>query len=204
MSWIDDVYDEVKKNQEESGESFDKILCDTLDKLYVSNMPDPEIIKEEIEMQRMRVTTISILPCRWKVVETNFDISYGMNPTTVPFRAEICELDEEEVRGYLPSKVWWEKVVGDKSAREHGTFKLLYYVNEQMPQTVRPFGGKIYAMKAYVSDGSLYYDSAIRMFVDQIMTDGGMVYFFIFDELTMKEILNINEQKILIRDKGEK
>lgn len=126
-------------------------------------------------------------------------ISPRSDDATAPVYAQVYKLDNPTTLGYLPSKVWHD---GDD-------FKFVYYVSPALPPHARPFGDKpAYAFTIRSTSGSIEYDAALRIFIDQIVVysnevnvtvSAGMAagslplpelhYVFIFGEDQLKNVL---------------
>ncbi len=123
---------------------------------------------------KMRVENLVIASHEWAKLTTNLEIEDKGTGKIWPLKAMVCEITDKRVLGYIPSKtfnVGWNE------------FMLMFYINETLPDAVRPFKKRMFAMWAQLDyEEALLYDINIRLFMDQVKTDTGFVYFFIFGE----------------------
>jgi hypothetical protein len=142
--------------------------------------PINEDLVDEIKANMMRVEVISLYMDDSELVLSAFKLD--VDGIEEDCYVKILEIDDKRVRGYIPSKVWYDK---------DGYINVLYYVSGGLPEAVRPFKGKTYLMWRYMElDKTLVYDGNIRMFMDQIMGyDGRMMYVWVFDEGSINDIL---------------
>ena len=144
---------------------------------YQSNLPSVEEVMEEKRRKLMNVKVRSVPDYEWKKVRSLLEYGDGED-----VYVNICQISGEEA-GYIPSKVWYDN-----------GFKLLFYMNDSMPDEIRPFSDETYLMYFKLEvDKVLKYDIDIRMFMDQIMTDIGMVYFCVFGKSNYKLIIGEGE-----------
>lgn len=131
--------------------------------------------------QMMRIYRTTLDKFKYKQVKTKFDFVVEQTQKRVPVSANIYKIDDPNSLGYMPSKIW----------HHDGTFNLLFYTSPMMPDTARPFGNApCYAFTLFVRDGtSIEYDWQTRIFIDQIPTNIGMAYMFIFAEADAKAIM---------------
>lgn len=97
-------------------------------------------------------------------------------------------VNEPRVQGYLPSKVW----LTDTSYGQH-VIDMSFYCNSTLPATARPFGdGPMYVIELEVGSGvRVEYDVEARVFVDQLATNGGKIwYVFVFGEDAASKMFN--------------
>jgi hypothetical protein len=144
-----------------------------------SLLPSVDEMMEELVRDKMRVICVDLVDMEWVGVETKFDYEVGGKVGEVG--GLLCNLDRYPmVSGYIPSKVYWSG----------GSFKLVYYANDSLPDGVKPFSGRTYIMESelYVG-GELRYDLGIRMFMDQINKGGEWVNVFIFDSGSFSDII---------------
>ncbi len=139
-----------------------------------SHLPNMlEIIAKQRE-GKMRVENLVIGKHEWKDVVTKMDTENKDTYETWPLSARMCEITNESVLGYVPSKIFntgWDE------------FLLMFYINDTLPEAVRAFKKKTYMMWAPIcKHESLLYDVNARMFMDQIKTETGLIYVFLFDE----------------------
>jgi hypothetical protein len=156
---------------------------DLVDEIVIdqkSFLPRSEEVLEEIKANMMRVEVISLYMDDSELVLSAFKLD--VDGIEEDCYVKILEIDDKRVRGYIPSKVWYDK---------DGYINVLYYVSGGLPEAVRPFKGKTYLMWRYMElDKTLVYDGNIRMFMDQIMGyDGRMMYVWVFDEGSINDIL---------------
>ncbi|MCK9371195.1 hypothetical protein M0R04_14885 [Candidatus Dojkabacteria bacterium] len=123
---------------------------------------------------KMRVENVTLDSSAWTVVTTKLETEDKMTGKVWPLKAQLCEITESRVLGYIPSKTLntgWNE------------FMMMFYINETLPDAARPFKKKMYAMWAPLYEyETLLYDINTRLFMDQIETNDGFVYFFIFGE----------------------
>ena len=107
--------------------------------------------------------------------------------TRFPLIAPIYEIDDHIVKGFLPSKSWWRP--------EDDDVHLLFYVQESMPIEVRPFGtGKSYISAMYIGDHTtIEYEVGLHIFIDQVQTQTGTLYVFMFGEKEYKSVVMDSE-----------
>ena len=131
--------------------------------------------------QSMRIYRTTLDKFKYKQVKTKFDFVVEQTQKRIPVSANIYKIDDPKSLGYMPSKIW----------HHDGTFNLLFYTSPMMPDTARPFGNApCYAFTLFVRDGtSIEYDWQTRIFIDQIPTNVGMAYMFIFAEADAKSIM---------------
>jgi hypothetical protein len=140
----------------------------------ISNLPNMARIVTNQREGRMRIANVSITSDMWGTVTTRMDTENKDTLELWPLQARICEIDGEGIQGAIPSKIF---------AHGWDEFTLVYYINDSLPPAVRPFKGKTYMMWAYLcKHESLLYNTQATLFIDQINTDHGLIYVFIFDE----------------------
>lgn len=138
---------------------------------------------DEIQaVQKMRIYRTLLNTFKYNNVKTNIELvdeQTGKRTTASP---NIYRIDDPKALGYMPSKIWHTDAEG---------FNLLFYTSPMMPDTARPFGNApCYAFTLFVRDGtSVEYDWQTRIFIDQIPTNVGMAYMFIFAEVDAKSIM---------------
>lgn len=101
-------------------------------------------------------------------------------------RGWLSVLDEDSVRGYLPSKIWHYSY--------DDLFRLSYYTNDGLNNNVRPFGnGKTYALVLHPDDGEVYYyPIEWRVFIEHVVcpsAPAGIAYVFLFGEDLYDQII---------------
>jgi len=136
---------------------------------------------EVLANQSMRIYRTTLDKFKYKQVKTKFDFVDEQTQKRTPVSANIYKIDDPKSLGYMPSKIW----------HHDGAFNLLFYTSPTMPDTARPFGNApCYAFTLFVRDGtSVEYDWQTRIFIDQIPTNIGMAYMFIFAEVDAKSIM---------------
>lgn len=114
-------------------------------------------------------------------VKTNIELVDTQTGRRSYASPNVYRIDDPKVIGYMPSKMW----------HDDNGFNMLFYTNPAMPDAARPFGtNPCYAFTLYVREGtSVEYDWQTRIFIDQIPTNVGMAYMFIFAEADAKSIM---------------
>lgn len=154
-----------------------------------SAMPPAEEIKflNTMKMVRMKLSDV---PAR----DVTFKFE-GVNESTgerFSISAPLHVIDDHVVQGYLPSKVWWRP--------EDDDVHFLFYVQESMPLTSRPFGtGKSYISAIYIGDTTtIEYEVGLHIFIDQVQTSAGTLYVFMFGEKEYKNVVMTNPTETLV------
>lgn len=131
-------------------------------------------IDEVREQSTMQIITVSTKPFRRETVKTSLCVvSEGGKRSNVV--SSLITFDDKRVKGYMPSKVWWN----DRDE----CFDVLFYVNSSLPKSVRPFKDNTYLLYVYPQYGqTLEYDVNIRVFIDQVKTNVGMAHVFMFGD----------------------
>lgn len=137
-----------------------------------------QLAKPVMRMERLRLEGLAM---RW--CETRMTITNKSDGTSKPLRAGVIKVDNESTLGYIPTKCWYDHA--------NAAIVLLYYISSALPNAARPFGNKpcyIYTVKTtdYLV---VEYDAETRIFIDQVATDEGMMYMFIFGEDDMQKVL---------------
>lgn len=132
--------------------------------------------------QKMRIYRTQLCDFPYNNVKTHLDLVDERTKKRSTVSANIYRIDDPKALGYMPSKIWHTDAEG---------FNLLFYTSPMMPDTARPFGNApCYAFTLFVRDGtSVEYDWQTRIFIDQIPTNVGMAYMFIFAEVDAKSIM---------------
>jgi len=152
-----------------------------------SHLPLVEEIMEEKRHCMMNVKNVSIHHDQWKVVKTLFEVRDEVSGEVYSFVGKLGILEDDCILGYLPSKIWVEG--GDEGEIE--TFRFLFYINDSLPDQLRPFKEKTYVLWNLIkSNHTLLYDLNTRLFMDQIKTDIGWIYVMVFDEANYKLIVD--------------
>ena len=94
----------------------------------------------------------------------------------------LYKIDDRTVGDYLPTKVWISPLNG---------VTLLYYVSASLPDQVRPFkDGQSYALVVPLTvDEVIEYDAGIRLLIDQVPTEHGLTYVFLFADDAYKQLI---------------
>lgn len=140
---------------------------------FESSLPSPEEVRAHNTMRMIRVR-LTDLP--YENVVTKLDCAFEGIEARMPMLLMLHEVDDHPVRGFLPSKVWWRK--------EDNDLHFLFYVQPNMPAEARPFGtGKSYIGATYIDPTcTVEYEVGLRVFIDQVQTDEGTLYVFMFGE----------------------
>jgi hypothetical protein len=138
-----------------------------------SSLPFDEV-KEALRQNTVTITSVSLSDYKMRKVLTNID--RGDEPLSV----SLYTMDNEKVRGYMPSKVWWD-----------GGINMLYYTSPTMPVAARPFGdAPVYCFTTSLTGQDITYDANWRVFIDQIITPTGVLLMVMFDEETYRDIIH--------------
>ena len=173
-----------------------------------SILPSVEEVREE---QTMKIITVSTLGLERERVKTTLTrTNKSLEISSVPIFTTLIRIDDEQVKEYMPSKVWCDDSldIEDMGARN---FNILFYVNSTMPKIVRPFKTNTYFMYFVPERGDIIeYDVNIRLFMDQVHTKhAGLIYVVMFGEdeyaqivdkgqiITKSVPLNADEEAIL-------
>lgn len=137
-------------------------------------------LKSSLPFEEVKAaSTLTIYPvalrdCGYKKARLNFIIDDEQ------IVANLYEVTNEKVLGYLPSRVW-----------HNDGFNLLYYIGEAMPSQARPFGDKpVYCFHIPLSTKPIEYDANWRVFIDQIAVRDDMYLFVMFNEDQYQDIVN--------------
>jgi hypothetical protein len=144
-----------------------------------SILPGVEQVRDE---QTMKIITVSTSGLKRQFVKTTLEISLpnaSPNEPPVPLYAYLVKLDDNRIKEYMPSKVWYDPSEKTGLGTLHN-FNILFYVNKTMPQTVRPFKENTYVMFFVPQKGEVIeYNCNIRLFMDQVLTEEGEMAFVI-------------------------
>lgn len=160
-----------------------------------SGLPSIEKIREEATM---RIITLNTAPFYRRQVETFMTVTNDRKtPSLVtldgsglqsrnPLVATLLHLDDERIKGFMPSKVW-----ADSYQSPQHELNILYYINTTMPLAVKPFKDNTYLMYFMPAPGDVIeYDVNVRFFMDQVMVpDLGMIYVVMFGDESYKDIV---------------
>lgn len=163
-----------------------------------SGLPPLEQIREE---STMRIITVNTSPFKRKQVETfmmvsndgkycsphaSYAVAVGSGLQPGPLVATLLHLDDERIKGFMPSKVWTFS-----SLFSMIEFNILYYINTTLPKAVKPFKDNTYLMYFTPRPGDVIeYDVNVRFFMDQIMVPGvGMTYVVMFGDESYEDIV---------------
>lgn len=145
-----------------------------------SSLPSPAEISAHT---KMRIVTRCLSDYPSIEITTKVDQMYedGRDEAGYPIlkldqtvTADVFLIDDPDLCGLLPSKVWYDDT--------HG-FVLLYYVSPMLPDRVKPFKGKrvlVFHIPALLQP--VEYDAAAHVFIDQIQTPSGTRLWFMFSE----------------------
>lgn len=149
-----------------------------------SNMPSAGEAEQMRLEQVMRIELVVVTDGEADVVELNIDTVLGNGAgARKPVVCNMWTIDEDRVRGYLPSKVWW-----DHQRRLHAVF----YCSSALPAAVRAFGdGPTYVCTVAINEwATVEYSTEMRLFIDQVqMPDGGTWYVIMFGENERSKIV---------------
>lgn len=149
----------------------------------VTALPPLEEIREA---NTMRIIVVDSNDFAKEVLKTSM-FSVGHDDEREPLYATVVKITDERVKGFMPSKVWWD------DATEQ--FQLLYYVNPSLPKATKPFKDNTYMMYVYVDNcPELEYDLSMRLFIDQVNTVYGMMHVIMFGDET-RDLLIIDDEK---------
>ena len=149
-----------------------------------SALPPIEEVKAHNTMKMVRVR-LSELPYHSGTFK--FDGVDKESGVRFPLIAPIYEIGDHIARGYLPSKAWWRS--------EDDDVHFLFYVQESMPPETRPFGtGKSYISAMYIGEDTVIeYEVGLHIFIDQVQTQTGTLYVFMFGEKEYKNVVMDSE-----------
>lgn len=144
------------------------------------------VIQEVNDQQHIEM--ISVRLGKFSIGEREMIIEHSHGGAWMPVKAEVFKLNDHEVGDYLPSKVF----VHD------GEIYLMFYVNDQLPNAVRPFEDDVcYGwLIDWVPGWRVRYPALSRVFIDQVIVDGRMKILFISDSATYESLLSVPERKI--------
>lgn len=111
--------------------------------------------------------------------------------------AEVYELADDRIRGYLPSKVWYRDPNVPVDEHFFGVFvHMVFYVSGAFPEHALPFGtGKAWMVVIPVDDDTtITYPVGTRIFIDQIQTPTQTLYTFVFGEDAYGDIVVNDDQ----------
>lgn len=105
---------------------------------------------------------------------------------TYPVRGRLFELNDPEIQGYLPSRVWYD-VPGH-------AFRLSFYTGETLHPNVRPFkDAKTYMLVVHPeSHDAVHYPAEWRLFIEHVVCTpytAGIAYVFLFGEDLYDQII---------------
>lgn len=98
----------------------------------------------------------------------------------------LSVISDENVRGYLPSRVWYD--------RDAGVFRVSYYTNPTLHVNARPFkDGNTYVLVFMPEEDTVYqYPEDWRVFIEHVVYPPapiGIAYVMIFGEEMYNEII---------------
>lgn len=143
-----------------------------------SNLPPAEEIKAQNTMS-MRQLKLKQLP--WQVLDLNINVV--RNGESNPITAIVYTIDNDDYRGYLPSKVWY--------LNDDEDIHFLFYTSSSILAEQKPFGTKnTYIATLAVADTDVIeYESGCRLFIDQVNDGEDTIYVFMFDQDTYDELV---------------
>jgi hypothetical protein len=154
------------------------------DETTKSKLPPLEQVREETTM---RIITVNTFSYPKTLMKTSMRQTGSRGAESV-ITAQVIKLTDPRIQGFMPSKVWWDDI--------NRSFDILFYVNTTLPKAVRPFKDNTYFMYFYPSGYVVEYDATMRVFIDQIKTNIGMAYVFMFGDETYNDIINDPDRKV--------
>lgn len=161
----------------------------------ITLLPPPEKVRAQ---QVMKMVCIKLSDQPHHKVDLNITAIIDGQPT--PVSALLCQITDPSVAGHLPSKVW---------CRDDEIY-LLFYASESIPEDQRPFGsGRSFVAALGVRHGvTIEYDLGTRMYNDQVQTEAGTVYLFMFgddsyDKLVVQKAGDVTDGSTPIALDGE-
>jgi hypothetical protein len=131
----------------------------------------------------MQIINMPLLECAQEYdVTTSIVIRNKHTNESRQLTTTLFTIEDETVGQYLPTKVWISPLSG---------VTLLYYVSASLPDQVRPFkDGKSYALVVPLTvDEVIEYDAEIRLLIDQVPTEHGLTYVFLFADDAYKKLI---------------
>jgi hypothetical protein len=119
-------------------------------------------------------------------------------------------VDEEQWRDYNPGRGWTFKIdhpvlgsyIPSKVAMVNGNLHFFYYVNQGLPDPVRPFSdGHCYVWVAQWSPTRVWrYPADVRVFIDQLVVGDNIYYVFVTSESEYQKLTSAPERTIELVD----
>jgi len=155
-----------------------------------SFMPPFEEVKNEVmmSMQIVSLRTSKDSGVTNDAVMTTMEWE-NTNGETAPVHGILTKIDRDDVRGYLPSRIWYNNT---KAA-----FNLSFYTNSTLPDGVKPFrNGPTYVLVVSMRDANVWpklnYPADWTVFIEHVVTPdsvNGVTYVFVFGENLYDEII---------------
>lgn len=131
---------------------------------------------DELPKLTMKIKQVIVSECPFKHVVTKLNW-LNTDPTwpARSVRADLRTLDDPDLKGLMPSRVWHDSI--------HGLM-FAFYTSPSIPVQGRPFqDGPTYIL--VLEPGSadiLEYDLETRLFIDQVPTPDGIKYVILFGQ----------------------
>lgn len=154
-----------------------------------SNLPNFEemVAQHTVRIERLRLGDMTSSPRTLKLNTVTAGSSIEQ-----PITVELYELNDDRVRGYLPSKVWYRDPGYDVDERCYGDhINMVFYTSGAFPDIAKPFGtGKAWMCVVPIDDyTTVTYPVGTRIFIDQIQTPTVTLYTFVFGEDAYDDIV---------------
>lgn len=136
-----------------------------------SNMPSASEAEEVRREQVMRIERVVVTDMPSTRVRLNIDtVTRNGEGVRKPVVCNMWTIDLDRVRGYLPSKVWY-----DQDRQLHAVF----YCSSALPTAVRAFGdGPTYVCAFQINEWTtVEYGVDMRLFIDQVQMPGGDTWY---------------------------